>query len=179
MLRKLIAPAVLAVSFTLTACESVTAPNQQIASDDYALVLFGESGSSLEGTMGPQEGARPFDGRSRGPQLPDSLALTQAQKDQIAALRTAFRTANAGALDSLKAIFEKARDARKAGATREEVRAILVTGRPIGEALRPKVQALHEAIKAVFTPAQRAWLEANRPPMRGAPIIGGMMGPRP
>ena len=29
------------------------------------------------------------------------------------------------------------------GATREEVRAILVTGRPIAEALRPDVVALH------------------------------------
>ena len=178
MLRKLIAPAVLAVSFTLAACESTTAPNQ-IASEDYALVMFGESGSSLEGTMGPQDGAQPFDGRSHGPRLPDSLALTQTQKDSIQALRTAFRTENAAALDSLKAIFERAREARRAGATREEVRAILVTGRPIGEALRPKVQALHEAIKAVLTDAQRAWLAANRPPMRGAPMVGGFMPRRP
>ena len=179
MLRKLIAPAVLAVSVTLAACEATTAPNQQIASEDYALVMFGTSGSSLEGTMGPQESARPFDGRSHGPRLPDSLALTQGQKDSIQALRTAFRAANAGALDSLKAIFEKAREARRSGATREEVRAILVTGKPIGEALRPKVEALHAAIQAVLTDAQKAWLAANRPPMRGAPMVGGMMPRRP
>ena len=56
----------------------------------------------------------------------------------------------------------------------DEVRAILVTARPLAEALRPKVIILHMAIRAVLTDAQRAWLEANRP--RRFPMP---MGPRP
>ena len=173
MLRKLIAPA-LAATLVLAACESSTAPAATTSEDDFALVMFGEAGTSLENTMGPQTGARPFDGRSAFPPLPDSLQLTQAQRDSITALRTRFRAANQSTLDSLKAIFEAAKTARQGGATREEVRAILVTGRPLAEALRPKVIILHMAIRAVLTDAQRAWLEANRP--RRFPMP---MGPRP
>ena len=173
MLRKLIAPA-LAATLVLAACESTTAP-VTTTSDDFALVMFGESGSSLEGTMGPQSNARPFDGRTGFRPFPDSIALTQTQKDAIQALRTNFRTANQGALDSLKAIFEAAHAARESGATRDQVRAILVTGRPIGEALRPKVIALHLSVLALLTPAQRAWILANRQNMPTAPMIG----PRP
>jgi Spy/CpxP family protein refolding chaperone len=176
MLRKVIAPAVLALSLGLAACDSPTA-TQSVSSDDFALVMFGEPGSSLEGTMGPQAGPMPFDGRSGFPPLPDSLKLTQAQKDSIAVLRAAFRAAHAPQLDSLKAIFEAARAARQSGATREEVRAILVTGRPIAEALRPDVVALHQAVRAVLTDAQRAWLEAHRPRRLGPPMAGS--GPRP
>lgn len=173
MLRKLIAPA-LAATLVLAACESTTAPAVTTSDDDFALVMFGEAGTSLEGTMGAQAGARPFDGRSAFLPLPDSLQLTQAQRDSIQALRERFRTANRSTLDSLRAVFEAAKTARQGGATREEVRAILVTGRPLAEALRPKVMLLHLAIRAVLTDAQRAWLEANRP--RRFPMP---MGPRP
>ena len=93
--------------------------------------------------------------------------------------RERFRAANRSTLDSLKAIFEAAKTARQGGATRDEVRAILVTGRPLAEALRPKVMLLHLAIRAVLTDAQRAWLEANRP-RRFPPMMGPMpTGPRP
>ncbi len=172
MLRKLIAPA-LAATLVLAACESTTAP-VTTTDDDYSLVMFGEAGASLEGTMGAQPTAAPFDGRSGTMPFPDSIALTQAQKDAIQALRTAFRAANQPALDSLKTIFERARAARAAGANREAIHAILVTGRPIGEALRPKVFALHLAVVAVLTPSQRAWLLASRlgRPAAPSPMVG-------
>ncbi len=174
MLRKIIAPALLATTL-LAACEQPTGPSSTATSDDFALAMFGEAGSSLEGTMGPMPENRAFDGRTMWHPLPDSIALTQVQKDSIAALRLAFRTAHAAQLDSLKAIFEAARAARQAGATREEVRAILITGRPIAEALRPDVIALHQAIWAVFTPLQKAWFIAHRRHRDGPPIAG----PRP
>ena len=178
MLRKFIAPA-LAATLVLAACESTTVPPATTSDDDFALVMFGEAGTSLENTMGPQTGARPYDGRSGFQPLPDSLRLTQTQRDSIQALRERFRAANRSTLDSLKAIFEAAKTARQGGATREEVRAILVTGRPLAEALRPKVMLLHLAIRAILTDAQRAWLEANRP-HRFPPMMGPMpMGPRP
>lgn len=161
--KRLMLPA-LAATVALTACElTPTGPTAAELSEDYALVVFGDAGAALEGTMGPQDGPRPFDGRTGRPQLPDSLRLTTEQLDAIAALREAFKVEHAEELAALKAIFDEARAARQGGATREEVRAILAEGRPIHEALRPDVQALHEAIRAVLTDAQRAWIAANRP----------------
>lgn len=169
MLRRFLVP-VLAVAVTVTACDTgVTGVESAAYADDYALVMFGEAGSALEGTMGTQSGPRPFDGRTGRRELPDSLKLTEEQKAEIAALREAFRTEHAAELEALKAIFEEARAARDAGATREEIHAILAQGREIREALREDVRALHEAIRAVLTPEQLAWLEANRPFPRPRP----------
>lgn len=167
MLRRLLFPT-LAASLVLAACaESPLGPS--VATEDYALVMFGEYGSALEGTMGVQAGPRPFDGRTIRPNFPDSLALSDAQRAEMLALRQAFRAEHQAALDSLRAVFQAAHAARHDGASREEIRAILATGRPIGEALRPYVIALHEALRAVLTDAQRAWLAANRPPHRFGP----------
>lgn len=161
-----------ALALGLAACaESSTAPAATSAEDDYALVMFGEIGAALEGTLGTQPGSQPVDGRSWFSRLPDSLALTVTQKTAIVSLRATFRQNNAAALDSLRTIFLKARDARRAGGTQEEVRAILATGRPIAEALRPKVLALHLATWSVLSDAQRAWLIANRPVV--SPVVGG------
>jgi Spy/CpxP family protein refolding chaperone len=164
MLKRFKVPA-LAALLALAACElpTGTAPSAT-AEGDYALVMFGEPGAALEGTMGPQSGPRPFDGRTGRPPLPDALKLTEEQHATIDSLREAFRAEHQSTLDSLRAIFEEARAAREAGATREEIRAILITGRPLADALRPDLQALHEAIRAVLTDAQRAWLDAHRRP---------------
>ncbi len=166
MLRRLLFPTLMA-ALVLAACgESPTATTT--FTDDFALVLFGEEGAALEGTLGPQDGT-PFDGRTHRPVFPDSLRLTDEQRAEMLALRIAFRAENEPQLDSLRAIFQQARLARLEGATRDEIRAILETGRPLAEALRPKVRALHEALRAVLTDAQRAWLAANRPPRRFGP----------
>jgi len=173
---------VLAATLLLGACDMLpTGSNEVALAEDYALVMFGESGASLEGTLGPQSPRHATDGRSGRAPLPDSLALTQAQKDSIDVLKAAFKTANAESLAQLKAIFDEAKAARQAGKTRDEVHAILATARPIRDALKPAVEALHAAIRAVFTPAQRAWLEANRPPMPGGlgPIGRGHRPPPP
>lgn len=166
MFRRALFP-VVAASLVLAACsESPTDSSASLAADDYALVLFGEMGAALEGTLGEQPAGRPFDGRSGRPALPDSLKLTDEQKAAMHALREAFRAEHAEELAALRAIFEEAREARRDGATREEVRAILVEARPIVEALRPYLQALHEALRAILTDAQRAWLDAHRRPHR-------------
>lgn len=172
MFRRLILPA-LATTFILAGCNDAPTTVQTsaaTAADDYALVMFGEVGSALEGSLGPQSGT-PMDGRSWMGRLPDSLALTSVQRTAIAGLRASFRQNNAAALDSLRTVFVQARDARRAGATREEVRTILATGRPIAEALRPKVVALHLATWSVLSDAQRAWLIANKPTV--SPIVPG------
>lgn len=172
MSRLRVLPA-LAAALLLGACDLLPTANNDVAlAEDYALVLFGEPGASLQGMLGPQAANHATDGRTGRPELPAELALTQAQKDAIAALKTAFETANAEQLAALKAIFDEAKAARQAGKTRDEVRAILEKGRPIRDALKPALEALHTAIRAVFTDAQRAWLDAHRPPMPG-----GMGGP--
>jgi hypothetical protein len=158
--------AVAAAGLVLAACsDSPTQPSGN--EDDYSLVMFGQPGSALEGTLGPQHG-RPFDGRSGFPRLPESLAISAEQKAEIAALREAFRAAHQDELDAMRAIFEEAKAAREDGASREDVRAILEEGREIGEGLRADVQALHTAILGVLTDEQREWLESHRPrPPRG------------
>lgn len=163
MLRRFIAPA-LAATLVLAACDTASTEPEatQSVEEDYALVMFGEVGSSLEGTMGTQ-GRRPFDGRTFRRPFPDSIKLSQVQIDSIAALRAAFRAEHQTELDALKAIFEEARAARAAGATREEVRAILATARPIAIAIRVDLVDLHYAIWQVFTDAQKAWIVAHRP----------------
>jgi Spy/CpxP family protein refolding chaperone len=155
-----------AATLVLGACSTneLTGPEAQAAAavdDDYSLVVFGEAGYALVGTMGEQ-GPRPFDGRHAHPPFPAELALTPEQVEAIAALRSSFRDAHADELAALREIFEEARAARIAGATRAEVLAILMQRREIREGLRPAVRDLHLAIRAVFTAEQRAWLDANR-----------------
>jgi Spy/CpxP family protein refolding chaperone len=169
MLRRSFLPT-LAALLVLAACAESPIGTSSAFEEDFALAMFGAEGAALEGTLGPQAGPRPFDGRSHRPHFPDSLALTNEQKAEMHTLREAFRTEHASALDSLRAIFQEARTARDSGATREEVRAILVTGRPIAEALRPDVRALHVALRAVLTDAQRAWIAAHRPPRHHGPM---------
>jgi hypothetical protein len=165
-MRRLMLGTVAAAGLMLAACsDSPTQPSGN--EDDYSLVMFGQAGSALEGTLGPQ-GGRPFDGRSGVPRLPQALALSAEQQAEIEALRTAFRTEHQNELDAMRAIFEEARDARESGATRDEIRAILDEGRTIGEGLREDVHALHAAVLAVLTDEQREWLESHRPhPPRG------------
>lgn len=102
-------------------------------------------------------------GRGPGAPLPDSLKLSDAQKTAIQALVTAFQTANAADLAAMKAAHIAAREAHKAGKTRDEIRAILATAKPAADRVHAASQALHTAIQAVLTPAQRAWLEAHKP----------------
>lgn len=157
----------LAALLLLGACssDSATAPDPAVA-DDYALAMFGEPAAALDGTLGdaPTRGGAPFDGASASERrLPPALRLTDEQRAEIQALRTAFRAAHQADLQALRAIFEEARAARQDGATREEVQAILATGRPIADRIREAVRQLHEDIQAVLTEAQRAWLRRNRP----------------
>lgn len=167
MRRVMFGTAMLATALTIAACgKDATSPSTATIAnqDDYALVVFGTAGTALENTMGPPPVTGAFDGRSGAPHLPDSLALTDAQKAQIDSLRSAFQAAHQAQLDQLKAIFGQARAAHQAGATRDSVRAILQQAKAIHDALQSAVQALHDAIQGVLTDAQRAWIEAHRPP---------------
>jgi Spy/CpxP family protein refolding chaperone len=171
MRRRLFIPA-LAATLVLGACDdATTAPTAAEVNQDYALQMFGEAGAALEGTMGSD--ARHFDGRHAHPSLPEELALTEEQKAEIQALREAFKAEHAEEIAAMKAIFESARAARIAGASREEIRAILLTARPIARELRPDVLALWNAIWGVLTEEQQAWLIEHRPRRFPPPIAEG------
>jgi len=162
MLRKVLAPA-LAATLLFAACDkSPTGVTAASATDDYALLMFGEAGSALEGTMGPAPAGMPFDGASAYHRLPDAIALTPEQIAAIRALREAFKADHAAEIATLREIFMRARAAREAGATRDEVHAILMEGRDTAIALRPYVIALREGIWDILTPAQREWLFTHR-----------------
>jgi Spy/CpxP family protein refolding chaperone len=93
---------------------------------------------------GPRDGAR------------CEATLTDAQKTQIAALVTAFQTANKTDLDAIRAAHEAALAAIKAGKSREEVRAILEGSRAAMERVRTAERALNTAVQALLTDEQRA-----------------------
>ena len=97
-----------------------------------------------------------------GSLLPDALKLTAEQKAAITALHDAFMKANAADIAALQAIEQEARAAAKAGKSRDEVRAILAKAAPIRDRLEAAFRKLQADIWAVYTPEQRAWIEAHR-----------------
>jgi hypothetical protein len=99
--------------------------------------------------------------------LPEEIRLTADQKAQIAALHEAFMQANAADIAALRALEQQFRAARRAGASRSDLLAILQQARPIQERLASAFSALQDAIWAVYTPEQRAWIEAHRPRLCG------------
>lgn len=169
MIRRIFIPAV-AATLMLGACSDSTTEPAVEQANDFALVMFGEAGSALEGTMGPQHPDRPFDGRSGFQRLPEHLALSVEQRAEIEALRVAFLAEHQDEIDALRSVFEEARAAREAGATREEVREILLGEREIAIALRFPVWELHEAIRGVLTTEQKFWLDTHRRRM-GPPMV--------
>ena len=105
----------------------------------------------------------PAGGRGPGAPFPDSLKLTDSQKATIQALVAAFAAANATDLAAMKAAHIKAREAHKAGTSREAVKAILDAAKPAAERVKAAAEVLRAAIGNVLTAAQKAWLEAHKP----------------
>lgn len=102
-----------------------------------------------------------------GANLPDELKLTADQKAAIAALHEAFKQDHQDEIQALRAIEQQIRDLRRNGGTRDQVRALLEDARVILDGMADDFAALQDAIWAIYTPAQRAWIEAHRPKMCG------------
>ncbi|MGQ0539437.1 MAG: hypothetical protein ACT4R6_10850 [Gemmatimonadaceae bacterium] len=148
--------ALLGTAVILAACsDSATGPTPDLESELDEVVLETQTSAALD--RRPGAASLPFN-----PPFPDDLKLTDAQKKCISDAFTAFREANAAALAELHAIHKKAREAKQAGASREEIRKILEAAKPILERLRPAHAALHEKVLSCLTQAQRDWLAANR-----------------
>jgi Spy/CpxP family protein refolding chaperone len=101
-------------------------------------------------------------------ELPDALRLTVEQKAAIVALHDAFMAATAADVAALRAIEVEAKAAIRARKPRDDVRAILAKGDPIRARLDAAFKKLQADVWAVYTPEQRAWIEAHRPRDCGA-----------
>lgn len=95
--------------------------------------------------------------------LPANLALTDAQKTQIQGYARSFWEASKADREALVAILKQARDARRSGATRERIQAILQQAAPIRQRLQAARAQLRSQIDGVLTADQKAWLAANAP----------------
>lgn len=95
--------------------------------------------------------------------LPENLKLSAAQEAAIKALVDAFALATKADHEALAAIRKQAEDAKKAGKTPAEIEAILRQGEPIRQRLATAEAALRKALSDVLTPAQKAWLDSNKP----------------
>ncbi len=102
-----------------------------------------------------------------GAHLPDELRLTADQKADIAALHDAFRDEHADEVAALREIERQLRQLRRSGGNRDEARALLEDAREIVAGLADDFAALQDAIWAIYTPEQRAWIEAHRPRVCG------------
>jgi Spy/CpxP family protein refolding chaperone len=116
-----------------------------------------------------------IDGAGIGASLfPDSLQLTADQKGVIQGLHDAFAQAHGADVSALRNLEKQIRDLRKLGAAQEQVLALLTQAHGIQQKLADAFAALQDAIWQVYTPAQRAWIEAHRPKVcdrSGAPAL--------
>jgi Spy/CpxP family protein refolding chaperone len=166
MMRKILAVAALGLA-GLTACSTETvAPNDLARLDADAFNLVPDYAISSAAVV---------DGAGIGAaRLPDDLQLSAEQKAAIAGLHDAFREQNAEEIDALRQIEQQIRQLRRSGGTREEVGALLVEAKAIIDGLADKFAALQEAIWAIYTADQRAWIESHRPVVcdrRGPPRL--------
>jgi Spy/CpxP family protein refolding chaperone len=95
--------------------------------------------------------------------LPDELQLTADQKAEIAALHETFKAEHADELAALREIDQQIRQLRRSDGSRDQVRALLQEAHEILAGLRDDFTALQEAIWAVYTAEQKAWIEAHKP----------------
>lgn len=155
----------LAATLLLAACDdggdATTAPTggatalaaQNSATMDTARTLVTPTAATVRDT-----GRVVADGEFGAWPFPASLALTEAQKTQIRALRATYQQAVRADSLAAQVIYDEARAARAAGATREAVNAILEKARPLQEKQEAAFQALTQQVEQVFTEAQRTWL---------------------
>jgi hypothetical protein len=149
-MRKLFS--ILAIA-ALTACAGdATGPGDSrldMATLAYGGIQVGEAGSG-------------DDLMARLSNLPAAVALSAAQISQISSLIANFTSATNADRNALAAIQKEAADARAAGKTADEVRAILARGADIRARLQQSERTLRDAVFAVLTTEQRAAL-SNRP----------------
>lgn len=98
-----------------------------------------------------------------GARLPEALQLTAEQKAAIAALHDAFAQENADEIAALREIEQQLRQLRRSGGSREEAQALMAEAHQIMTGLADEFEALQEAIWALYTAEQKAWIESHKP----------------
>jgi Spy/CpxP family protein refolding chaperone len=109
-----------------------------------------------------------------GARLPEHLQLTAEQKAAIIALHDAFKAEHEDEIAALREIEQQIRQLRRSGGSREEVRALLAEAHEILAGLSDDFAALQDAIWAIYTPEQKAWIEEHKPKVcdrRGPPQL--------
>jgi Spy/CpxP family protein refolding chaperone len=97
--------------------------------------------------------------------LPANLALTGAQKTEIKALTTAYRSAHQQDLQSMAMVGKQMRAAQVAGQTMsvDQRRAMLAQTAPARQRLMAANKQLAADVQRVLTADQKAWLASHRP----------------
>jgi Spy/CpxP family protein refolding chaperone len=151
------------VAGSVAACANdVTAPTVQPAPENSLAVASGDAmghGRWGFGRRGFMAGGAMFAAR----RLPDNLKLTDAQRSQIKALVSSFRTAHQPDLQSLATAAKQARGARASGQTVEQRRAFFAQTAPARQRLIAAQKQLGAQIQNVLTADQKAWLASHRP----------------
>jgi Spy/CpxP family protein refolding chaperone len=155
MMRKTFLTVVACGLFGLNACSTEpVAPNDLLAEIDAI-----DQVADYEFSM-----AAVIDGAGIGAaRLPDELQLTAEQKAEIAALHDAFKAAHEDEIAALREIDQQLRQLRRSGGTREEFQALQAEAHEIRAGLAEDFDALQEAIWAIYTAEQKAWIEAHKP----------------
>ena len=98
-----------------------------------------------------------------GARLPDDLQLTAEQKAAIAALHDAFAQENADEIAALRDIEKQLHQLRRSRGSREEAQALMAEAHNIMTGLADEFAALQDAIWAIYTAEQQAWIESHKP----------------
>ncbi len=93
--------------------------------------------------------------------LPANLALSAAQEQTIQGYVAAFRAATQSDRQSLRGVFQQMRQARRGGATRDQLQPLFQQSAPARERIRTAAAQLHQQIDGALTADQKAWLAAN------------------
>jgi len=99
--------------------------------------------------------------------FPEGLQLTAEQKAAITALHESFAEAHADELAQLKDLEKQMRELKRSGGTREQFLDLLRQAQAIHTELADDFAALQDAIWAIYTPEQKAWIESHRPKVCG------------
>ena len=141
---------------SLAACSTETvAPNDLALLDRDALDLVPDYAISSAAVI---DG-----GGIGGARLPAELQLTTEQKAAIAALHDAFMAENSDEVAELRQIEQQLRELRRSGGSRDAFMALLADAHAIREGLADEFAALQDAIWAIYTAEQKAWIEAHKP----------------
>jgi Spy/CpxP family protein refolding chaperone len=98
-----------------------------------------------------------------GARLPDDLQLTAEQKAAIAALHDAFAQENADEIAALREIEKQLHQLRRSRGSRAEAQALMAEAHTIMTGLADEFAALQDAIWAIYTAEQQAWIESHKP----------------